>query len=327
MGAVDVGAVRQGGVGVALGGGAARGLAHVGALKALDAAGVSVKGVAGTSYGAVIAALYALGGPAAELERVIRAQDVAELWRQGFDFGLHEGALIRGTRLADWLDRKYFFGATFADAGIPLAVACTDLISGKLVVLKEGSIAQAVRASCALPGIFAPVKLDGQVLIDGGMFETVPFKALASLPVGTSIGVHAGVDVSRSRLIMRIRRFNASRPGRALQRGTVGMVPHGPVGQVIKGLAVSLRSYSRSLRAPSGSFLVSVKPDVAWWDFHRSPQAFASGEAAMNELLAASDLQLVTGGPADLARRAHADRARARVDRVGAMVEHDVGSL
>lgn len=290
-------AVRHSRVGVALGGGAARGLAHVGALKALDAAGVRVSGVAGTSYGAVIAALYALGGPAVELERVIRAQDVAELWRQVFDFGLHEGALIHGKRLADWLDRKYFFGANFADARVPLAIACTDLVSGKLVVLQEGSIAQAVRASCALPGIFAPVRLDDQVLIDGGMFETVPFRALASLPVDLSIGVHTGVDVSRSRLIMKIRRFNASRPGRALQRRAVGAVPHGPFGQVLKGVAVSLRSYSRSLRAPSGSYLVSVKQDVAWWDFHRSPHAIASGEAAMHELLTASDLKLLAGEP------------------------------
>jgi len=286
------------GLGVALGGGAARGLAHVGALKALDAAGVVVSGMAGTSYGAVIAALYALGGPAVEIERVIRAQDTAELWRQAFDFGLHEGALIRGARLAAWLDRKYFFGATFADTRLPLAVACTDLRSGRLVVLNRGSIAQAVRASCALPALFAPVRLDPWVLIDGGMFETVPFKALATLGVAVSIGVHAGVDVSRSRLIMRIRRFNASKAGRSWQRRSQKLVPHGPLGQVTKGLAVSLRSYSRSLRAPSGSFLVAVNPDVAWWDFHRSPQAIASGEAAMNELLASFDVGLLARAPA-----------------------------
>jgi predicted acylesterase/phospholipase RssA len=279
--------------------------------------------VAGTSYGAVIAALYALGSPAAELERVIRSQDVAELWRQGFDFGLHEGALIRGTRLADWLDRKYFFGATFADARIPLAVACTDLIGGRLVVLREGSIAQAVRASCALPGVFAPVRLDGAVLIDGGMFETVPFKALATLPVKTSVGVHAGVDVSRSRLIMRIRRFNASRQGRALQRRTSGMVPRGPFGQVVKGLAVSLRSYSRSLHAPAGSFLVSVRTDVAWWDFHRSPQAIASGEAAMNELMATHDLKRLAGQPAEAEVEPGADASYTHVRRAGVMIDEE----
>lgn len=265
-------------------------MAHVGALKALDAAGFRVAGVAGTSYGAIIAALYALGGPAAELERVIRTQDVGELWRQAFDVGLHEGALIHGKRLADWLDRKYFFGATFADARLPLAIACTDLVSGSLVVVREGSIAQAVRASCALPGVFAPVRLPGRVLIDGGLFETVPFKALATLPVDVSLGVHAGVDVSRSRLIMTIRRFNASRRGRWLQRATRSLVPRGPFGQAVKGLAVSLRSYSRSVRGPAGAHLVSVSPDVAWWDFHRSPQAIAAGERAMAELLARVDL-------------------------------------
>src|SRR5690606_28425790 len=133
-------------------------------------------------------------------------------------------------------------------------------------------------------------KLDGQVYIDGGVFETVPFKALACLGVDTSIGIHAGVDVIRSRRIMAIRRFNASRSGRAVQRRSVCVVPHGAFGQEVEGLAVSLRSYRRSLRAPSGSFLVSVKPDVAWWDFHRSPQAFASGEAAMTALLAEGHL-------------------------------------
>lgn len=278
-------------VGVALGGGAARGLAHVGALKALDAAGVTVAGVAGTSYGAVIAALYALGSPAVELERVIRAQDVAELWRQAFDFGLHEGALVRGTRLAHWLDRKYFMGATFGDTRVPLAVACTDLAGGSLVAITEGSIAEAVRASCALPGLFAPVRMAGRVLIDGGLVETVPFTALAGLAGSAafdlSVGVHAGVDVSRSRLILAIRRFNASSRGRAWYRRAVRLPTTGPIGQVAKGLAISLRSYSHGLRVPRGTHLVAVNPDVAWWDFHRSPQAIASGERAMAELLAA----------------------------------------
>ena len=164
-------------VGVALGGGAARGVAHVGALKALDAAGVRVAGVAGTSYGAVIAALYALGSPALEIERTVRAQDVAELWRQALDFGLHEGGLVRGRRLSSWLDRKFFMGATFADVRVPLAIACTDLATGRLRVLRSGAIADAVRASCALPGVFAPVRLGDEVLIDGGLVETVPFRA------------------------------------------------------------------------------------------------------------------------------------------------------
>ena len=86
------------------------------------------------------------------------------------------------------------------------------------------------------------------------------------------------------------------------------MVPHGPFGQVVKGVAVSLRSYSRSLRAPAGSFLVKVEPDVAWWDFHRSPQAIGSGERAMNELLAG-------GGAAALVSRSGGLLARSKPTR------------
>ncbi len=272
-------------VGIALGGGAARGVAHVGALKAVEAAGLRVAGVAGTSYGAVIAALYALGGPALEIERVVRAQDLTELWLQGIDFGWHEGGLMSGKRLARWLDRKFFMGATFDDVRLPLAIACTDLASGRLRVLRSGSIAEAVRASCALPGVFAPVTIGGEVLIDGGLVETVPFRALSTLGVPLMVGVHAGVSVEGSRFVRAVRRYAASRAGRAHYRRTGRLPPVGAVRRLLRGLAISARSYSRPVKVPRGAYLVSVDPGVAWWDFHRSPQSLAAGAAAMARLL------------------------------------------
>ncbi len=268
-------------LGVALGGGAARGAAHVGALIALEESGHDVDVIAGTSYGAVIAALYALGGPAIELERVIRTQNIGELWTQAFDFGLHRGALINGRRLANWLDRKFFFGATFADTQVPLAVACTDLASGELVVLREGSIADAVRASCAVPTLFAPVKLAGRVLIDGGFVEAVPFAAANAMGPAVSIGVHAGVDVSDSPVIRTIRRFNRSAAGSALQRLGAAAGVGGPLSQAVRGLAISFASYERRLAEPDGAHLIATDPRVAWWDFHRSPDAIGAGRAAM----------------------------------------------
>lgn len=274
-------------IGMALGGGAARGMVHVGALKAVEASGAGLGGLAGTSYGAVIAALYALSGSALELERVVRSADIGELWRQAFDLGLHKGAIIHGKRLADWLDRKFFFGASFEDAVVPLAIASTDLTTGGLTVLRSGRIADAVRASCALPGLFAPVKLGERVLIDGGLVETVPFRSLDGLPVQTRIGVHAGVDVSRSRFILAVRRFAASKRGRDFYRRASRIEPEGPFGQMLKGVAISLRSYSRPVRAPRGAYLLSAAPDIAWWDFHKSPQAIAAGEHRMRELLEA----------------------------------------
>jgi len=270
---------------VAFGGGTARGLAHIGALKVLESEGAQPGAVAGTSYGAIIAALYALGMPALELERLVREQNTGEVWLQGLDFGLHRGSLIHGRRLARWLDRKFFQGATFGDAQIPLVVACTDLATGKLVVIDDGPVSVAVQASCALPGLFAPVRTNGRVLIDGGFVETVPFRALQTLQPELVIGLHAGLDVNNSRIILGIRRFNASRTGRRFQRLATRLRPVGPFGQIVRGMAVWVRSYSRALRAPHGGLLVHEEPPAAWWDFHKSPQAIVAGERAMRQAL------------------------------------------
>ncbi len=275
-------------VGVALGGGTARGLAHIGALKVLEAAGARPEALAGTSYGAIIGALYALGMPALELEKLVREQNISEIWLQGVDFGLHRGSVIHGRRLARWLDRKFFFGATFADLEVPLVIACTDLATGKLHVIDEGSIALAVQASCALPGFFAPVRVGSTVLIDGGFVEPVPFRALATLSPRIVIGLHAGIDSERSRLIRAVRRFNASPAGRDFQRSAGRAQVLGPFGQMIRGMAISLRSYSRGLHVPRGGLLLRVDPPLAWWDFHKSPQAIEAGERAMREALARS---------------------------------------
>lgn len=273
------------GVALALSGGAARGMAHIGVLKALESAGSRPRLVAGTSYGAVVAALYALSGSALEVERVTRSQDVAEVWRQGLDLGFHRGALIDGSRLTAWLDRKYFFGATFADAAVPLAIACTDLEKRELVTITHGSVAQAVRASCALPGIFAPVRWEDRTLIDGGFLEPIPFQALAGGGDAVRLGVQAGVDVRRSKVVRAIRRFNVSRAGRALRRRADEAAGFGLVNQMLRGMSISLSSYSRGVRVPAGARLLRVDPGIAWWDFHKSPTAIAAGEQAMLALL------------------------------------------
>lgn len=288
----------QRGVLLALGGGAARGMAHVGVLKAFEARGRRPRMVAGTSSGAIIAALYGLAGNALELEQTVRRQDVAEVWRQALDFGLHRGAVIHGQRLSSWLDRKFFFGATFADLQLPIAIACTDLASGELVVIRSGSLAEAVRASCALPGLFAPVKWQGRSLIDGGFLEPIPFRALGDAGAEWQVGVHAGVDVRRSALVRAIRRFNVSGVGRTFLDAARNTDVNGPFGQMLRGVAISLRSYSLGLHVPANATLLRVESRVAWWDFHQSPRAIAAGENAAATLLAADEaasLELSTG--------------------------------
>lgn len=272
-------------LGLALGGGTARGLAHIGALKVLESRGLTPEAVAGTSYGAIIAALYSLGMPALELERLVRRQNILELWATGLDFGLHRASLIHGRRLERWLDRKVFYGATFADCMMPLAVACTDVATGELVVVREGSLARAVVASSALPGLFAPVDLAGRILIDGGFVEAVPFRALQSLSPDRIIAVHAGVDAESSWLIANLRRLAASRLGMAWARLTRHTVPSTSMRSLARGLSCALASYLCQQEVPPGALLVRANPPLSWWDFHRSPEAIAAGERAMSSAL------------------------------------------
>jgi NTE family protein len=197
--------------GLALGGGAARAFSQIGALKVLEQEGLYPKVLAGTSSGAFIGALYALGTPALELEKMMLEMNMLEFWSQTLDFGLHKAALIDGKRFTHWLDRKYFHGATFADLQIPLCIACMDIETGELVLLREGSVAKAVMASSSLSLIFAPVNIGERYLIDGGFISTVPFPALASFGLRPEqmLGIHAGIDVEASSFIRWLRRWYA----------------------------------------------------------------------------------------------------------------------
>lgn len=269
------------GIGVALGGGTARGAAHVGALKALEDAGEAPVAFSGTSFGAIIAAMAALGAPALEIERIVRGQNVMELWARSLDFGLHRAALVHGERLASWLDRKVFYGARIEDAERPLAIAATDLRTGAPVVLRQGLVAEAVRASCSLPGLFGSVRIDGRDLVDGGFAEPVPFAALAELGSTRMLGIHAGLDLVGSTALARLRSLDRGGAGAWLHRSAGRLQGRNPWSRLVIGLSLSLRSYRHDARAPSGAQMVSVAPPIAWWDFHRTPLAIEAGERAV----------------------------------------------
>lgn len=276
--------------GVALGGGTARAFAHVGALQALEAHGHRPVAVAGTSSGAVFGALYALGSSGADLVRFARDLDAAGVWRLALDPGLGEGALIRGRRLEAWLDGAVFDGATFADVRLPLAVACTDLGSGDLVVIRDGSIARAVVASCALPGVFPPVLDAGRALVDGGFVESVPFAALAALGPWPALGIHAGIDVRRARLVAWVRALHATAAGRATAAWFARRRGRNPWSRLGRGLTLAAASYDRSIAAPAGGWLVTTRPPIAWLDLHRSADAIRAGAEAVESALAEGGL-------------------------------------
>lgn len=278
------------GFGVALGGGTARALAHVGALEVLAGHGHGPAAIAGTSSGAIIGALMALGRSPADIADLVRAIDVRDLWRQALDPGLGQASLIRGRKLEAWLDRHVLHGATFADTRVPFVIACTDLVTGDLGLLRDGRLAHALVASSALAGFFAPV-VDGEhVWVDGGFVEAVPFRALASVHGGRALGLHAGIDAGRSRMIGLVRRLHATRLGAHWRDWLLARGADGPWRRLARGTALAARSYERGLDVPPGARLVSARPPVAWWDFHRREEAFVAGRVALEQAWAREGL-------------------------------------
>jgi NTE family protein len=171
-------------VGIALGGGVVRGIAHLGVLAELVRAGVPIDIVVGTSVGAVIGALFAAGVDIAEMEYMatrIRWRDVARpVWpRRGFlSFAPLEQTMVR--LLGD---------VTFADLALPFATVCTDMRTGSQVVISEGQVAPAVRASASVPGIVAPLEISPYLLADGALVNNTPASVVRSLGADYVIGV------------------------------------------------------------------------------------------------------------------------------------------
>ncbi|HUK48701.1 MAG TPA: patatin-like phospholipase family protein [Terriglobales bacterium] len=163
-------------IGLALGGGFARGIVHIGVLKVLEQEGIPVSCIAGTSVGALIGAAYCSGVSPAELEQMaarVRFRDLARwtLSRLGFATNL---------RMITFLS-KILKVHTFEELQIPLAVTATDFVSGEGVVFRSGPLNEAVRASCAYPGVFLPVKVNGRLLIDGMLAHSLPTKPVRDM--------------------------------------------------------------------------------------------------------------------------------------------------
>ena len=172
-------------LGLALGGGFARGLAHVGVLKVLEEENITIDYMAGTSVGSVIAAAYCSGVSAKELEEIakmVRFRDFAR-WT------VSRYGICNNDRMQEFLPRVVTV-KTFEELKTPLAVAATDFATGEPVVFQSGPICDPVRASCAYPGMFAPVQVGGQWLVDGMLGYAVPSTPLRAMGADCVIGVY-----------------------------------------------------------------------------------------------------------------------------------------
>ena len=243
-------------IGVALGGGFARGIAHLGVLKVLEEEDIPIRVVAGTSVGALIGAAYCSGLSIAELEEVARS--------------------CRFTTFARWTVSRYGFASndrmtvflnrilkvkTFEELRLPLGITATDFNSGEGVVFHSGSIIDPVRASCAYPGMFLPVNIRGRWLVDGMLSHPVPTRPLREMGADLVLGVHLKGQWAK------------------------GGAPRHLFDVIGQSFAIAQDMVSHVWR---GAADLVIEPDVAGFaydDFKRTGELIRSGEVAIRQAL------------------------------------------
>lgn len=273
-------------IGLALGGGAARGWSHIAVLRELEARSIQPEVIAGTSIGALVGAAYALG-----------RLDALEAWVRGmrwpdlagyFDIRL-EGGLIAGERLMSAL-AELIGDSDFADCRIPFAAVATDLETGQERWLREGRVLEAVRASIAMPILFSPVRYEQTWLVDGGLVNPVPVSLCRAMGANRVIAVDLLSDalereslqpassVAEDSLLGRARRAMTTWLGRGEGVGMPSILD-------VMGRSVNIMQLrigrSRLAGDPPDVLLMPRMPSIGLLDFHRAEEAMQAGRQAI----------------------------------------------
>lgn len=181
-------------IGLALGGGAALGPAHVGVLKAFEELEIEIDMLAGTSVGALVGSLYAFGMSVDEITEISGDLD----WFDISDLTLSKFGVLSNSKMKKFL-KKTIDNVQFEDAQIPFSVVTTDITTGERVVIDKGDVTKAVMASACIPGVFVPVDYNGRLLVDGGVSENVPISPLAKRKADLIIGVDLNASFLRKK--------------------------------------------------------------------------------------------------------------------------------
>ena len=182
-------------IGLALGGGAARGFAHIGVIKVLEANGIKPNIIVGTSAGSVISAIYASGISAIELQQIAIDLDEATITDWTNPFSGKMGGMIKGDALQSKVN-QLVKNRPIEQMKIPLGIVATDLKTGNPILFQRGDTGQAVRASSSVPGIFMPTVVQGKEYVDGGLTSPVPIKFTRNLGADIVIAVNISSDPS-----------------------------------------------------------------------------------------------------------------------------------
>lgn len=274
-------------IGLVLGSGAARGWAHIGVIRALHEAGIEPDLVVGCSIGAFVGAAYADH----QLDR-LEEWATKLSWRDvlGFLDVTLSGGLIKGEKLIEFFERQ-FTDVAIEKLAKPFACVATDLETGREVWLREGSTAAAVRASIALPGLFAPVERDGRLLVDGGLVNPVPVSLARALGAETVIAVDLSADIVGRALRGKGGAASSGWTQRLLT--TIGLADGVKLPPVTSVLATAVHimqtriARSRLAGEPADVLLQPRLARLALMDYHRAQEAIAEGRAAVRRMLPA----------------------------------------
>lgn len=274
-------------IGIALGGGGARGLAHIGVLKALEDNDIYPDFIAGTSIGSLVGALYASGLSARDIEQISFQYD----WRKvaGLaDMVIPVSGLIQGRKVVNLLE-SYIGNIDFSDLRIRYACVAADIMNGEQVVIDQGRVIDAVRASISIPGIFTPVKHMERVLVDGGIVSEVPVSVCRKMGAQFVVGVNVIPDPAKAIHISILNR--KTEDDRKKKRPEKKEDPDADLPRLIDVMTqmLGISGYRVALEDLKGAD-IAISPPVeiiGFWQFFRAPEAILQGELATREAIPA----------------------------------------
>ncbi|MDO9576526.1 MAG: patatin-like phospholipase family protein [Candidatus Cloacimonadales bacterium] len=275
-------------IGLTLSGGGARGIAHIGVLKVLEEAGIKVDYITGTSMGSIIGGLYAIGYSPAEMEKIILAQNWDEILldeislrnisiEEKEDWGKYIGSfpiekgkinlpvgLVAGQQVYSFINKlclSVHHVENFSDLPIPFLCIATDIEKGTEVVLKSGFLPDAIRASMSIPSVFAPIEIDGQLLVDGGLVRNFPVSDALNMGADIVIGVDVGIPLYAKKDLNSLVRI---------------------LNQAMTFQSVESNKYEREL---CNILIEPAVNDYSIMDFNKAAALIALGEEAGREML------------------------------------------
>ncbi len=272
-----------------LGGGGARGYAHIGVIKALEEAGIGIDMIVGTSIGAIVGAGYASGLTVEELESVAGSMTMRK-FIELMDISVSSQGLIKGKGISDFL-RQTVKKQSFEELNLPFYTVSTNILTGEKIVIGEGDLINAVMASMAIPGLFTPIRYEDKILVDGTLVDFLPIKVAIQNGAENVIAVNVSSDVDGMSSLSKIYSYVRG----ALDKVEIAAIPQNFKGVLdrhqnalyftVKALEIMNTKKQSIQRAPNVIMLTPSVKDIRWYNFHKSKEGIEAGYEAASGMI------------------------------------------